>query len=134
MQSHFSRTSIEVLYRMAKQGLIHRRRTCMACFKHPMLLIHSLNTPHHSQTTEYLWKCSFCYYTCSISKSTVLSAVDIQGFDTALSLWMVNCKTANAARIVTERAKRISTAANRLFKLFRKAHSHYVELNVLPYL
>ena len=103
MQPYLQKPAIQILHSMAKQGLIHRRRTCMACFTHPMQL-HSVPDTEN----KYIWKCSFCFYQCAINRSTILCQVNVQAFDTALTLWMVNCKTLNAARIINEKSKNIT--------------------------
>lgn len=46
----------------------------------------------------------------------------------------MNCKTLNAAKMISEKAKHVSGPADELFKLFRQAHSWWVEKYVLPYL
>ncbi len=83
---------------------------------------------------KYVWKCAYCYYLSSISKSTILNCINIWHFDVALTLWMMNCKTLNAARMISERSKHVCGPADEYFKLFRKAHSFYVEKKVLPWL
>jgi len=47
---------------------------------------------------------------------------------------MMNCKTLNAARMISEKSKFVSAPADRYFMLFRKAHSFWVEKFILPHL
>jgi hypothetical protein len=114
---------------MAQQGLLHRKRKCPACFVTDMQLLYMQDVEN-----QYIWKCSFCFYVCSINKSTVLTAVNIRHFDVSLTMWMMNCKTVNASRMITEKGKFMASNAWAYFTLFRKAHSFWVAKYVLPYL
>jgi len=129
MQSLLTKPLIQVLYSLAQQGLIHRKRMCPSCFIHPMQIIHVEDVDN-----KFIWKCTHCFYACSVQKSTILSCVNIRQFDIALTLWMMNAKTLAAARMINMRTKCVVKPSDEYFKLFRKAHSHYVEKNIFPFL
>ena len=49
---------------------------------------------------KYVWKCTNCWHTCSVQKSSMLGALNLKQFDLALTLWMMNAKTLNAAKMI----------------------------------
>lgn len=91
---------------------------------------------HHNADcgNKYIWKCPQCYTNCSIQTSSIMNGVNIRHLDIALTLWMMNCKTLAAAKMLHSKSRNVTSTSDKFFVLFRKAHSHYAEKKILPYL
>ena len=91
---------------------------------------------HHVEdcSYKYVWKCPSCYTNLAVQSSTILSGVNIRHMDVALTLWMMNCKTLAAAKMLHSKSRNVHASSDRYFTLFRKAHSHYAAKKILPYL
>ena len=103
MQTVLYKPLIQVLYSMGLHGLIHRKRKCPYCVLHEMQLICEPDAAN-----GYLWKCTHCFETMSVSKCTILQNLNVRRFDASLTLWMMNCRTVTTARIVSERVRFIT--------------------------
>lgn len=114
---------------MGLHGLIHRKRKCPFCLIYDM---HLFCEP--DAKAGYIWKCTHCFDTIQVTQGTILHNLNVKRFDASLTLWMMNCRTTTAARIVTERVRSISQATCVYDNIFRKAYSHYAQEMVLPYL
>ena len=122
-----SKPIIQVLYNLARHGLIHGKRVCRAC-DNPMSFLYVDDTQY-----RYIWKCTFCFWTIPVSFSTPLCTMNIKKFDIALECWLMNAKSISTARLMTATSI-IGDQSPEYFGLFRKVASHYIEKKVLPYL
>jgi hypothetical protein len=58
----------------------------------------------------------------------------VKKLDVALTLWTMQSKTLQAAKMVFHRARNLAKPAIDYFHLFRKAFDHYATTKILPYL
>lgn len=87
-----------------------------------------------SVQNEYIWKCVFCFYAMAVNKSTIVSKLSVREFDTSLTLWLMSANSLTTARMINEKSQKVVKPVNEYFKIFRKAHSHYVKKMIRPFL
>ena len=99
MQTVFHKPLIQVLYSMGIHGLIARKKTCPWCMIHPMTLVSRTDVK-----SDYVWKCTHCFSCLQVTKSCPISNLSVRKFDRSLTLWVMNCRSLTAARIMSEKA------------------------------
>ena len=118
-----------MLYQYAMAGLIHRKRQCPYCVIHSMKLIYRADVQY-----EYIWKCPWCFYQIPINKSSLITQISLKHLEMALNLWVMQARTYTAAKMLFHGSEAVITNVASYFRLFRRAHSHYVENYINPYL
>jgi len=87
-----------------------------------------------SVQNEYIWKCVYCFYATTVNKSTIVTGLSVREFDMSLTLWMMSANSLTTARMINEKSQKVVRPVNEYFKIFRKAHSHYVKKMITPFL
>ena len=67
---------IQILYMLAKNGLIHRKRMCELCVIYPCSLVYD-NDP----SCNYAWRCNVCFATYNMTHHTILAGLNVRTFD-----------------------------------------------------
>ena len=129
MQGCLVRPQIQILYTLANCGIIHRKRKCPYCVHHPMKLMHRPDVQY-----EYIWKCPWCNYQMTVTTSSLACGINIKFLDTALNLWIMQSRTMAAGKMLFHKSDEVVPTSTNYFRTFRRAHSHYVEKYILPYL
>jgi hypothetical protein len=123
MNGIYSQSNVECVYRFAKAGLIHCRRTCSFCLA-PMKLV---ETPNMNFPLCLVWRCTQCFDKKLIMPDTPLNFVNLQAFHLSLLLF-VECTKG----YITKRLSKHAVGSH--YTLFRRAGSHYMAKFIQPYL
>jgi hypothetical protein len=123
MDPGIRKPTIEIIYRLAKHGLVHARRWCDFC-GHRMRLIRT-NLDYFG----YVWVCPICFEGKRITASTPMNTINILVFDYAVSMFARNYMTTMVSFMSFDYRSMLGYLA-----LFRQAYAHYVRQQIMPYL